>query len=90
MDTSRPGRKVSRSRGPTIEVCAASTELRELTLIAATLVGRAVAMIEGDAPPDGVAFYFALVDARRVARKARDLARKVDNRRRGRPSRGGN
>ena len=76
----RPGKNVSRkarSDARTIEVCTATAELRELALVSHGLLAHALALLDGK--PDPRTFALLLVEAREWTRRARDLARAVDD-----------
>ena len=57
---------------------------RNLAVMAAAHLEVCWAMLNGERPPDGEALYYAIRDARAAGRKARDVARAVDEARNGR------
>lgn len=69
-------------RERTIEVCEGATEVRELVVLAAAYIEVCWEMLNGARPPDGEALFRAIRDARAAGRKARDVARAVDEVRR--------
>ncbi len=72
-----------RRRERTIEVCEGTTEVRELAVMAAAHIEVCWEMLNGARPPDGEALYWAIWGAREAGRRVRDVARKVDEARRG-------
>ena len=85
MSTSRPKRKVSRSRVPReaeagpFPVVTVEDELRVLTLAAHALLGRCVLMLGGDVPCSGDEIVRTILSAEEWARSARRLANAADD-----------